>query len=43
MKNIKNAAYKDAKCAWEDFGLKNIVVYYDPYVQSNTLLLADVF
>ena len=39
MKSIINAAYKDAKSAWEDFGIKNIVVYYDLYVQSDTYYL----
>lgn len=39
MKSIINAAYKDAKSAWEDFEIKNIVVYYDLYVQSDTYYL----
>ena len=39
MKSIINAAYKDAKSDWEDFGIKNIVVYYDLYVQSDTYYL----
>lgn len=39
MKSIINAAYKDAKSAWEDFEIKDIVVYYDLYVQSDTYYL----
>ena len=39
MKSIINAAYKDAKSDWKDFGIKNIVVYYDLYVQSDTYYL----
>ena len=39
MKSIINAAYKDAKSTWEDFEIKDIVVYYDLYVQSDTYYL----
>ena len=32
-----------AQKIWKVFGIKNLGEYLDPYVQSNTLLLADVF
>ena len=28
---------------YQDFNVKNVVKYHDLYVQSDTLLLADVF
>ena len=28
---------------WKDFEIKNVGEHYDFYVESNTLLLADVF
>ena len=33
----------DAKRVCKDFEIKNLGEYHDLYVQSNTLLLADVF
>ena len=32
-----------AKRVWKDFEIKNLGKYYDLYLQSNTLLLPDVF
>ena len=31
------------KCVFEEFKLKNFDDYHDLYVQTNTVLLADVF
>ena len=41
MEDITDAHY--AKNVCKDFEIKNLEEYYDLYVQSNTLLLADVF
>ena len=43
MEDITNADHKHAKTVWKDFKIKNLGEYYDLFVQSNTLLLADVF
>ena len=43
MKNITNVDYAHAKRVCKDFQIKNLGEYLDLYVQSNTLLLADVF
>ena len=43
MENITDEAYADAKRVCKDFEIKNLGEYHDLYVQSNTLLLADVF
>ena len=43
MEDITNADHKHAKTVWKDFKIKNLGEYYDLLVQSNTLLLADVF
>ena len=40
---ITDADYKHAKEVWKNFEIKNLGFYYDLYVQSDTLLLADVF
>ena len=41
MEDIADAHY--AKNVCKDFEIKNLEEYHDLYVQSNTLLLADVF
>ena len=40
---ISNADYGHAQKVFKEFGLKNLGEYHDLYVQSDTLLLADVF
>ena len=42
MEDITNADYTHAKRICKDFEIKNLGEYHDLYVQSNTLLLADV-
>ena len=43
MEDITDADYTHAKRVCIDFEIKNIGEYHDLYVQSDTLLLADVF
>ena len=43
MENISNAVYKNLKRVCKDFEIKNLGVYHDLYVQSDTLFLADLF
>ena len=43
MEDITDNDYAHAKRVCKDFEIKNLAHYYDFYVQSNTLLLADVF
>ena len=43
MKDITDAVYAYAERVCKDFEIKNLGEYYDLYVQSNTLLLVDVF
>ena len=43
MEDITDADYKHAKGVWNDFKVKSQDEYYDLYVQSDSLLLADVF
>ena len=43
MKNITDVDYRHANSVFKKFGLKNLGEYHDLYVQSDTLLLADVF
>ena len=43
MEDITYVDYRHAKRALKNFNNKNISEYRDFYVQSNTLLLADVF
>ena len=43
LENIIVKDYKHAQKVFEEFRLKNVRDYYDLYVQSDTLQLADVF
>ena len=43
MKDITDADHAQAKTVSKDFEIKNLGKHHDLYVQSNTLLLADVF
>ena len=43
MDDITDNDYAHAKRVCKDFEIKNLAQYYDFYVQSDTLLLADVF
>ena len=43
MEDITDADYVHAKRVCKDFEIKNLGEYHDLYVQSDTLLLADVF
>ena len=43
IEDITDADYAHAKIVCKDFEIKNLGEYHDLYVQSNTLLLADVF
>ena len=42
MKNITDADYAHAKKVCKDFEIKYLGEYHDLYVQSHTLLLADL-
>ena len=43
MDDVTDADYTHAKRFCKDFEIKNLGEYHDLYVQSDTLLLADVF
>ena len=43
LEDITDKDYTYAQKVFEEFNLKNLGDYHDLYVQSNTLLLADVF
>ena len=43
LEDITDEDYEHAQKVWEVFEIKNIGEYHDVYVQSDTLLLADVF
>ena len=43
LEDITDADYSHVKRFCKDFELKKLGEYHDLYVQSNTLLLADVF
>ena len=43
LEDIIDKDYKHAQKVFEEFRLKNVRDYYDLYVQSDTLQLADVF
>ena len=41
--DITDADYAHAKRVWKDFEIKNLVEYFDLYLQSDTLLSEDLF
>ena len=43
MEDITDAGYANAKRVCKNFKIKYLGEHHDMYVQSNTLLLADVF
>ena len=43
MEDIADAEYMDAKRVYKELEIKTLREYHDFYVQSNTLLLADLF
>ena len=43
MENITDIDYRHANSVFKKFKLENLGEYHDLYVQSDTLLLADVF
>ena len=43
MEDITDADYAHARKVCKDFEIKSLGEYHDLYVQSDTLLLADVF
>ena len=43
MEDITNVGYAHTKRVCKDFEIKNLGEHHDLYVQSDTLLLADVF
>ena len=43
MEDIADADYTDAKRVCKEFEIKSLGEYHDLYVQSDTVLLADVF
>ena len=43
MENITNSDYRHAQRVFKTFNKKNLGDYHDLYVQSDVLLLADVF
>ena len=43
LENISDEDYAHAQKLWQVFEIKNRGEYHDLYVQSDTILLADVF
>ena len=43
LKDVTDKHYTHAQKVYEEFELKNLGNYHDLYVQSDTLLIADVF
>ena len=42
MEDISDIDYRHANNVFKGFKLKNLIDYHDLYIQSDTLLLADV-
>ena len=43
LEDITDKDYARAQKVWEVFGIRNLGEYHDLHVQTDTLLLADVF
>ena len=43
LANITDEDHSHAQKVWDVFEIKDLAEYHDLYVQSDTLLLADVF
>ena len=43
LEDVSDEDYVDAKKLWDVFEIRNLSEYHDLYVQSDTLLLADVY
>ena len=43
LEYISGKDYLHAQKVWEEFGIRNLAEYHDLYVQTDTLLLADVY
>ena len=43
LESIKDKDYEHAKSVWNTFKVENLGEYHDLYIQSDTLLLSDVF
>ena len=43
LEDVTGKDYARAQKIWEVFGIRNLDEYHDLYVQTNTLLLADIF
>ena len=43
LEDISDKDYKHAQKVWDVFKIKNLGEYHDLYVQSDTLLLSDVY